>query len=191
MKFLKHYELCPHPDEATAIRAIAESGCRFLLNENQRVWHLVSARWFGDDHATHLFAFPELTHLFFFYSPNDNQPLSQTGINIIQGISSLESLGFQNCLQFDDQCARRFTTSSPLRCLNLPGCPLGDVGLQQIAGSIQFEALELSSTKITDVAVEALCSRRSLRYLGIRNTALTATGKRQLVDQLASCEINM
>lgn len=133
--------------------------------------------------------------------------------NTLQTIGSLERLNLKG-LKLTDQNLDRLKTLSRLKSLNLSLVQgisesgitaLGDLtslneldlsftaaddqSIQGLARLTELEYLNIGLTRVSDKAVDALGGMTSLKLLDIRDSGITADGRRRLADSLSECRI--
>lgn len=106
-----------------------------------------------------------------------NCDISGTAATQLSLLRALRHLDLTDCRGITDATVPAFAQVSDLEWLSLAGCGISDqalgvIGASPLSGTLR--SLNLAGTRITDRGINALCGCRSLRYLSLSNTDVTA-----------------
>ncbi len=118
---------------------------------------------------------------------------SPTGISaevgkVIAGLPGLSDLSIIRC-ELDDACIREISNAPDLRDLQLPTSSIPSEGLKHFARAMKLDYLNLSGTKLSPVAIDALATIPRLKQLQLRQTGATEADAKKLNAALPRCRI--
>jgi Leucine-rich repeat (LRR) protein len=111
-----------------------------------------------------------------------NNKITDTGLNHLSGLTSLQSLHLNNTKVTDD-CVSTILHFTSLQLLDLSGTQLSDRGFEQLCKISSLQHLFLSNTQITDDGLAHITEIPSLLRLHLQGTTLSDTG----LQHLAGC----
>jgi hypothetical protein len=107
-------------------------------------------------------------------------PVTNAGMGIIGGLTSLECLNLLDCPLPRDAIAAQLANLRNLRLLNIGDCKLTDAQLVRLKGLTKMSQLYLGGNLITDDGLVHLSNLKDLVILDIRNSSVTDRGLEHL-----------
>lgn len=120
-----------------------------------------------------------------------SQQLTDKGLEHIAGLTQLSELDLA-FVPVSDQSIESLTQLKSLKKLYLYGTLISDEGLRRLPELPELEVLYVGrdeGAEISDVSVEILTARQSLKTLGIPGTRFSPAGIQKLRDELPSCTL--
>ena len=120
-----------------------------------------------------------------------NQQLTDKGLAHIAGLTQLSELDLA-FVPVNDQSIESLTQLKSLTKLYLYGTLISDEGLRRLPELPELEVLYVGrdeGAEISDISVEILTARQSLKTLGIPGTRFSPAGIQKLRDELPNCTL--
>ena len=120
-----------------------------------------------------------------------NQKLTDKGLAHIAGLTQLSELDLA-FVPVNDQSIESLTQLKSLTKLYLYGTLISDEGLRRLPELPELEVLYVGrdeGAEISDISVEILTARQSLKTLGIPGTRFSPAGIQKLRDELPNCTL--
>jgi hypothetical protein len=186
---LRIEDFVPHDEDAEYVHLLAEMRCRFALDGNGRVYHVLAANKISDADLPLLFELRYLSQFCGWYDPPRQGDFTAAGFIRMVNHPTMERFTFEGNLGLTDDALRAIVTTDIVPYLGLSWTAITNDGVELLAGHANLQGLSLNGTEISDECVPFLCELRNLSELYITRTNVSPDSVAVLQSSLPSCRI--
>jgi hypothetical protein len=173
--------------------SVAESAADLRRLPPASEW--VRVRGIPDEAVVELARFPSLKQLDFATGSKALRlHISAKGLSKVSelGLERLESLGFDNSPEIDDECLRQIARIRTLTELGLAQCTsFSKAGFADLTGLPNMQSLFLPGcSQITDDWIEDIARLKGLRKIAIAGTGISTAGRARLRSMMRGCAVD-
>ena len=184
---IRYRDFQPDSRDYDVVSKLEGVAAGFSVNPRGRIYGVHCNGEFADSDVPILLSIDGLLEVTVVMFPHRTPRFTQIGFRELMTHPSIFGFGCSRNQFLGDGIARSAASSRRLRRLIIPGCPMTDVGVRELAENSMFQALSLAGSSISDVCVPDLCRLTELRELDVSSTTLADASLDLLLSKLVKC----